>query len=110
MNGYKVLESALALIGISEISEDNKLGGLHMINTVLDDLEMPPLTNLAEELSDTDGKALQAVLHGTAMLLCAASGDDAGRDCFSVTYHAKRMKVKNEITRVRDTLPRGSGL
>lgn len=107
MNGYKLLTDAARLIGIVETDEELRIIGLPLINTVISELGFVPITSLSESVGISSPSATQALLFGTAMLICNALGDEEGRYAMSQIYSAKRAAIKGRVDRIRDTIPKG---
>ncbi len=107
MTGYKLLCDAAKLTGIGEPDENLKIIGLPLINSVIAELGFLPLTSLAEIIGISSGDDVQALLFGTAMLICNALGDEEGRNAMSQVYNLKLAKTKGRICRVKDVLPKG---
>lgn len=110
MTGYKILWDAARLTGIGEPDENLKIIGLPLINSVISELGFLPLSSLAENVGIASGEVGQALLFGTAMLICNALGDEEGRNAMSQVYNLKLSRIKGRIGRVRDVLPKGDWL
>ena len=107
MNGLKILSGALALMGISQISEEVKKTGLYMINFVCEDLEINPLKNIADTLPSLNKKQISALTYGVATRLALSMGDEYLKDIFEKAYVGKRNEIKSSVLRVKNSIFRG---
>lgn len=107
MSGYKILEQALALMGIYSISSEVKKTGLLIINMVCEDLMLPPLLSLDSRLECKSKNQLIALTYGVANKLALSMSDDYLKDTFEVLYSKKRSQLKNTISSVKDKLFKG---
>ena len=107
MSGYKILEQALALMGIYSISQEVKKVGLLLINTVCEDFKLSGLSALEEKLDCQNQKTLIAITYGVAMQLALIMSDDYLKNVFETLYSKKRSALKNNITSVKDQVFKG---
>ena len=73
MNGYKILEQALNLMGIYSISQEVMKSGLLIINMVCEDLKLSLISSLEEKVNYKSQKELIALTYGVAMRISLAS-------------------------------------
>lgn len=107
MNGYKVLEEAAKLLGLSSVDENLKIIGLPLVNEILIDLGFAPLSSLYEKVGISSEKMLSALRFGVSALVAGAQGDFDSRESMSATYTAKKAELKNHISRVKNVIPGG---
>lgn len=107
MNGYKVLEEAAKLQGISVLDENIKIIGLTIINAVLSEMGFAEAESLSHPIGLPSLSHRRALISGTAMFIANAVGDDLSRNAFSEDYNKKLAKLSSKICRVKDTLPKG---
>lgn len=107
MSGYKILEQALALMGIYSISQEVKRAGLLIINIVCEDLKLSGLSKLEENFEYKNQKELIALTYGVAMELALTMSDDYLKQTFQVLYSKKRSEIKNSISSVKDSVFKG---
>ena len=107
MRGYKILEQALALMGICSISQEVKRVGLLVINTVCEDLRLSGISALEEKLVCKNQKELIALTYGVAMQLSLTMSDDYLKEVFESLYSKKRNQLKNTISSVKDQIFKG---
>ena len=107
MSGYKILEQALALMGIYSISPEVKKTGLLIINTVCEDLKLQPILNLETKLECKSQKEIIALTYGVANKLALSMSDDYLLETFEVLYSKKRSQLKNTISSVKDNIFKG---
>lgn len=107
MNGYKLISDASKMIGMEIIDEKLKIIGLPIVNAVLEELGFCPLKTLSDGVGVYSRPARQALVFGTAMLICNALGDDEGRASMSGLYNQKLSLLRGSVAKVRDTQPKG---
>lgn len=107
MNGYKVLEEASKLQGISKLDENIKIIGLSLINAVLLEMGFAELESLSHPIGLPSTAHRSALIAGVAMFIANAVGDDETRNAFSDDYNKKLAKINSTTGRVRDTMPKG---
>ncbi|MBQ9977170.1 MAG: hypothetical protein IJP21_01085 [Clostridia bacterium] len=107
MSGYKILEQALALMGIYSIPQEVKRTGLLIINSVCEDLKLSGLSAIEEKLDCQNQKTLIAITYGVAMQLALIMSDDYLKNVFEALYSKKRSEIKNNITSVKDQVFKG---
>ncbi len=105
MKAYNILEQAAALIG-SPIDEPMKKAGVGLVNTILQDIGLPTISSLTEEIADKEG-AFTVASNGVAMLLSLYLGDDAGTEQLNEVYGGLRRRMLGGSTKVQNTLFRG---
>ena len=104
MKGLKILSGALALMGISHLSDEVRKTGLYVINVICEDLEIPPLDNIENKLSPLSEKELVALTYGVATKLCASMGDEYLKDVFQQAYTEKRKQLKASVPRIKNSI------
>ena len=107
MNGYKVLEQALSLMGIYSVSQEIKKTGHLIINTVCEDLKLTGIDSLESKILCQNQKELIALTYGVAMQISLSMSDDYLKQTFQVLYNKKRGELKNGITVVKDNAFKG---
>lgn len=107
MNGYKVLEEAAKLQGISGLDDNIKIIGLSLINAVLCEMGFAELDSLSNPIGLPSVSHRRALLSGTAMLIANAVGDEESRNAFSEDYNKKLARLSFKIGKVKDALPKG---
>lgn len=107
MNGYKVMEESVKLIGISSLDDNLKIIGLPLVNSVLEDMgfvSVPSLSHLIGLPSDSHRRTL---VFGVAMLIANALGDTESRQSMSDIYSKRLGLIKGSVSSVRDVIPKG---
>ena len=107
MNGYIMLNEAARLIGLDTADEKLKILGLTLLNTALADLGFKSVPTLSLRLPEMGVKGAEAVKFCLAALMANAIGDSVSAENMSTVYRAKKGELKNSISKVRDTLPKG---
>lgn len=111
MTGYDVIKRAMHLLGYSgqegDPSESNgtAVKGLEIIKQLSLDLKMDDVSSLSESLELSKAKE-DALCYGMAMLLAITEGDTNKNQLFAEIYNAKRGAALNEISSVKDCLPK----
>lgn len=107
MNGYKILEQALNLMGIYSISQEVKKSGLFIINTACEELELSLISSLDEKVQYKNQKELIALTYGVAMRISLTLSDDYLKETFEEQYSKKLRELKNTVTSVKDQIFKG---
>lgn len=107
MNGYKILEDAARLLGLSGLDENLKIIGLPLLNEIITELGFIPVSSLSDFIGISSAKYLSALRFGVATLVANALGDYDSRNAMSKIYTAKLSEVKCKVERVRNVIPGG---
>lgn len=107
MNGYKVLEEAAKLQGISALDDNLKIIGLSIINAVLGEMGFAELDSLSNPVGLASPAQRRTLIAGVAMFIAAAVGDQDLRNAFSEDYNKKLAKLSFKTGRIKDVLPKG---
>ena len=107
MNVYKILEQALNLMGIYSISQEVKKSGLLIINTVCEDLKLPLISSLEENVDYKSQKELIVLTYGVAMRIALSMSDDYLKETFEGLYSKKLKELKNTVSSVKDQIFKG---
>lgn len=110
MNGYKTLEEAAKIQGISSLDENIKIVGLSIINAVLSEMGFAEVESLSHPIGLPSLSHRRTLISGAAMFIANAVGDEASRNAFSDDYNKKLSKISSKTERVKDTLPKGEWL
>ncbi len=107
MNGLKILNQALALMGVSQISEEVRKMALYMINVVCEDLGIKSLISIEDKFSPLSRKELTALTYGVATRLAVSMGDDYLKSIFEKDYNQKRSEIKSSVLKVKNSIFKG---
>ncbi len=105
MKAYNILENACALIG-TELDEGIKKAGVGLTNTILEDLKIPTVCSLSEEIT-AEKEYFTLISNGVAMLLSVYLGDDANLSVMSELYNNSRRRLLKRVDNVKETVFRG---
>ena len=104
MNGLKILNQALALMGIPKLNEEVRKTGLYMLNVVCEDLNLPPVESVENKLPLLSEKEITALTYGVATRLALSMGDEYLKDIFEKAYLKKRNELKSSVLRVKNSI------
>lgn len=107
MKGLKIITQALALMGISSISQEVRKTGLCLLNLACEDLGIPPLENVENKLPRLTEKEHSALIYGVAAKLSASMGDEYLKEVFEKVYLQKRKEIKSSVSRVKNSIFQG---
>lgn len=107
MNGYNLLARAAALIGIEKIGDTLKITGLSIVNAALEEVGLPTLSSLSENIGVLAEKQTTALVFGTATLIALSLGDGEAASAVSQLYAKKLAALKGRCEMVCDRLPKG---
>ena len=104
MKAINILEQASLIVSGSSADENLKKSGVGLINTILEDLSISPITALTDDIAIRETGILSALINGVGMLICLILGDDSGLSSMSEIYNSKRSQLRGNITKVRETI------
>lgn len=103
MKAYDILDQASKLSCGTAPDELIKKAGVGLINTILSDLNTPPITSLSDEITFSHIGGCTVLTSGVAMLICILLGDDAGLAAMTEIYNSSRHKLLSHISKIRNT-------
>ena len=109
MKAFDLLEQAVLLAGGTTPDELLRKTGVSIINTILTDLSMAPITTLGDELDFSHQGYFTVAMSGVAMLLSVMWGDDAGVSSFCEVYNSSRSRLLKKISARKATHFGGDG-
>lgn len=109
MKAFDLLEQAVLLAGGTTPDELLRKTGVSIINTVLTDLSVAPITTLGDELNFSHQGYFTVAMSGVAMLLSVMWGDDAGASSFCEVYNSSRSRLLKKISERKATHFGGDG-
>lgn len=107
MTGIDILKDVYALLdmdmsGLDSAAKSTARAG---INRILEDMgARRTLNSLYEEIALPENRR-DALVYGTAMLICAARGESGSQAYFTELYNGKRAAALGDCCTRRDTLP-----
>ena len=103
MKAFDLLEQAVLLAGGTTPDELLRKTGVSIINTILTDLSVAPITALGDELDFSHQGYFTVAMSGVAMLLSVMWGDDAGASSFCEVYNSSRSRLLKKISERKAT-------
>ncbi len=110
MNGYKLLEQAVRLLGRQQLDENLKIIGLTLLSAVAEEMGYAMPESLSEKVPFVGQSERMTALYGLAMLIANASGETDMRAAFSQEYNRRLSAVKGRRVVVKDRIFRGDEL
>lgn len=109
MTGYDIYNKAILRLGYdNNLTDDLSARSLEFIGQIAEELLITPPHSLLEEIK-ADGKRLEALCCGTAMLLALSLGDRVRHIAFCELFNAKRAAILGHSEKVEDLLPVSEG-
>ncbi len=109
MKAFDLLEQAVLLTGGTTPDGLLRKTGVSIINTILTDLSVAPITTLGDELDFSHQGYFTVAMSGVAMLLSVMWGDDAGASSFCEVYNSSRSRLLKKISERKATHFGGAG-
>ncbi len=104
MNGYKLLEEAIRLLGREQLDENVKIIGLPIVSAIAEDMGYLPPKSLLEKPPFLGESDRMTAVYGVAMLIANASGEEDMRAAFSDIYSRRLSLVKGRTMKVKDRI------
>ena len=110
MNGYKLLEQAVRLLGREQLDENVKIIGLELLAAVSEDMGYMPPESLLEKPPFLGESDRMTAVYGLATLLANAWGEEDMRSAFSEIYNRRLSAVRGRTVKIKDRIFWGNDL
>ncbi len=104
MNGYKLLERAVRLLGCEQLDENLKIIGHELLSAVAEEMGYMPPESLSEKPPFIGEEETRTAIYGLAMLIANAGGDSSAALNFSDIYNRRLSGRRNRTDRVKEKL------
>lgn len=75
-----------------------------IINQICMDLRIPQIERMSDSLA-ANGKSIDALCYGTAMMMALVEGDGAKNRLFTQIYNSKRAAALSQKKHIQDKMP-----